>query len=85
MLVGELSLFGVQLERVELEGESWSSVGERERVQLERAAGQERVELEGESWSSVGERESAVGKSVTGESGARRRELELSWRERECS
>ena len=65
---------------MELEGESWSSVGEREKVQLERVL-QERVELEGESWSSVGERESAVGKSVTGESGARRRDLEFSWRE----
>jgi len=65
-------------ERVELEGESWSSVGER--VQLERV-GQERVELEGDlefSWRVQLE-------SVSGESGARRRELEFSWRERECS
>ena len=31
------------------------------------------------------ERESAVVKSVTGESGARRRELEFNWRERESA
>ena len=40
-------------ERVELEGESWSSVGERE---CSWKVLQEKVELEGESWSSVRER-----------------------------